>query len=97
MLLEAVSPTDPVQNPATAVIGSEALSVCLDSDLCIDQYLWSLYERTPKVDTVKVREQIKVKVKNKGKMRTVVKTLSSISPRTSRGRILKPRRKSACR
>jgi hypothetical protein len=23
-------------------------------DICIDQYLWSLYERTPKVDTVKV-------------------------------------------
>ena len=43
--------------------------------MCVDQYLWALYERTPKVDTVTAREQIKVKVKNKGKTRTVVKTL----------------------
>jgi hypothetical protein len=35
--------------------------------------LWSLYEHTPKVDTSKVQERIKVKVKKKGKTRTVVK------------------------
>ena len=62
-------------NAAGPAISSEALDACLNSDVCIDQYLWSLYERTPKVDTVKVTEQIKVKVKNKGKTRTVVKTL----------------------
>jgi hypothetical protein len=73
--LAAVSPTDPVPNAAGPAISSEALDACLNSDVCIDQYLWSLYERTPKVDTVKVTEQIKVKVKNKGKTRTVVKTL----------------------
>jgi hypothetical protein len=38
--------------------------------------LWSLYERTPKVDTVKVEERIKVKVKKKDKTQTVVKTLT---------------------
>jgi hypothetical protein len=75
VLLAAVSPTDPVPNAAGPAISSEALDACLNSDVCIDQYLWSLYERTPKVDTVKVTEQIKVKVKNKGKTRTVVKTL----------------------
>jgi hypothetical protein len=75
-LFAAVSPTDPVQNAAWPAVSSEALNACLERDVCIDQYLWSLYERTPKVDTVKVEERIKVKVKNKGKTRTVVKTLT---------------------
>ncbi|MGB8185032.1 MAG: hypothetical protein WCF37_08395, partial [Pseudolabrys sp.] len=66
-LFVAVSPTDPVQNAAWPAVSSEALNACLEPDVCIDQYLWSLYERTPKVDTVKVEERIKVKVKNKGK------------------------------
>jgi hypothetical protein len=70
----AVSPTDPVQNATRPAVSSEALDGCPEPDVCIDQYLWSLYERTPKVDTVKVEERIKVKVKNKGKTRTVVKT-----------------------
>ncbi|MGA8697608.1 MAG: peptidase M15 [Xanthobacteraceae bacterium] len=76
VLFAAVSPTDPVQNAARPVISSEALDACPEPEVCIDQYLWSLYERTPKVDTVKVEERIKVKVKNKGKTRTVVKTLT---------------------
>jgi hypothetical protein len=76
VLFAAVSPTDPVQNATRPSVNSEALDACAESDACIDQYLWSLYDRTPKVDTVKVEEQIKVKVKNKGKTRTVVKTLT---------------------
>ena len=76
VLFAAVSPTDPVQNAARPAVSSEALDACPAPDVCIDQYLWSLYERTPKVDTVKVEERIKVKVKNKGKTRTVVKTLT---------------------
>lgn len=76
LLFAALSPIDPVQNAARPPASSEALDACPEPDVCIDQYLWSLYERTPKVDTVKVEEQIKVKVKNKGKTRTVVKTLT---------------------
>ena len=76
VLFAAVSPTDPVQNAARPAISSEALDACPEPDVCIDQYLWSLYERTPKVDTIKVEERIKVKVKTKGKTRTVVKTLT---------------------
>src|SRR5262249_8290641 len=53
----AASPTDPVQNAARPAVSSEALDACPDPDVCIDQYLWSLYERTPKVDTVKVEER----------------------------------------
>jgi hypothetical protein len=76
MQFAAVSPTDPVQNADRAAGGSDALNGCPEPDACIDQYLWSLYERTPKVDTVKVEERIKEKVKVKGKTRTVVKTLT---------------------
>lgn len=77
VLSSAVRPADPVQNAAKPPVPSEARDdACLESEVCIDQYLWSLYEQTPKVDTVKVEERIKVKVKNKGKMRTVVQTLT---------------------
>ncbi|MGA8695789.1 MAG: hypothetical protein WB689_18480, partial [Xanthobacteraceae bacterium] len=76
VLFAAVSPTDPVQNATRPAASSEALDGCSEPDVCIDQYLWSLYERTPKVDTIKVEERIKVKAKNKGKTRTVVKTLT---------------------
>ena len=40
------------------------------------RYLWSLYERTPKVDTNKVTEKVKKTVKKKGKMRTVFATFT---------------------
>jgi hypothetical protein len=78
LLLAAVDPTDAVHGAAGPAVSSfDALAACLEPDLCIDQYLWSLYERTPKVDTVKVTERIKVKVTNKkGKTRTVTKTLT---------------------
>jgi hypothetical protein len=75
--LAAVSPTDPAQNVARPAVSSEAVDACPDPDVCIDQYLWSLYERTPKIDTVKVEEQIKAKVKKKDKTQTVVKTLTT--------------------
>jgi hypothetical protein len=49
---------------------------CLVAEICIDDYLWAMYERTPKIDTNKVTERIKVKVKKKGKTRTVTKTVT---------------------
>jgi len=52
------------------------LDECLVVEICIDEYLWSLYERTPKVDTNKVTERIKTTVKTKGKTRTVIKTIT---------------------
>jgi hypothetical protein len=53
----------------------ETPNECLVAEICIDEYLWSLYERTPKIDTNKVLERIKVTVKTKkGKTRTVTKT-----------------------
>ena len=66
---------DPVKEvPKPAVRPIDTLDECLVAEICIDQYLWSLYERTPKIDTNKVTEQIKVTVKKKGKTRTITKT-----------------------
>jgi hypothetical protein len=70
---------EPVEDEAQpAARALEPLDECLVVDICIDEYLWSLYERTPKVDTNKVTEQIKTTVKNKkGKTRTVTKTITN--------------------
>jgi hypothetical protein len=48
---------------------------CLGVETCIDQYLWSVYQRAPKVDTIKLPEQTKVTVKKKGQTQTVTKTV----------------------
>jgi hypothetical protein len=49
---------------------------CRVAQICIDRYLWSLYERTRKVDTIRVPELIKVAVKRRGKIRIIDKTVT---------------------
>ncbi len=48
---------------------------CRTSELCIDQYLWSLYQRARKVDTIKVVEEKKASVVKKGKLRTIIQKI----------------------
>jgi hypothetical protein len=48
---------------------------CDTPDVCIDQYLWSLYQRARKVDTVKVVEQKKASVVKKGKLHTIIQKI----------------------
>src|SRR5262249_18498774 len=48
------------------------------AQICIDRYLWSRYERTPKTDTIKVSEQTKVTVKRKDKTKVVTKTITKL-------------------
>lgn len=66
----------PLAEPEVNVSPLEASDECVLSEECIDQYLWSAYERAPKVDTIKVEEQIKTTVKKNGKSRTVTKTVT---------------------
>jgi hypothetical protein len=54
----------------------EILDECLVADICIDRYLWALYQRAPKVDSIKVHERRKVTVKKKGKTVTVTKSFT---------------------
>jgi hypothetical protein len=65
--------------PEVKVRSLGASDECLVAEDCIDQYLWSMYERTRKVDTIKVQEQIRVAVKKKGHTRTVTKTVTKLA------------------
>src|SRR6202047_3835466 len=56
----------------------ETLDECLVAEPCIDRYLWALYQRTPKEDTIKVQEQRKVTVKKKRKTVTVTKSFTKL-------------------
>jgi hypothetical protein len=70
-------PLKPDPQPAGSV-GTP--SECAASEMCIDEYLWKLYERTPKIDTNKVVEQVKVEakvtIKKKNKSLTIAKTFN---------------------
>jgi hypothetical protein len=66
----------PLAEPEVNVSSLEASDECALSEECIDQYLWSVYDRAPKVDTIKVEEQIKTTVKKNGKTRTVTETVT---------------------
>ena len=54
----------------------EIFDECFAVDVCVDRYLWALYQRTPKEDTVKVEEKRQVTVKRKGKTITVTRTFT---------------------
>jgi hypothetical protein len=56
----------------------DSSDACAADQACVDDYLWSLYERTPKLDTVKESQQTKVTVKRKGKTMTVTKTVAKL-------------------
>ena len=67
-------PRDAGENVSSIEIADE----CLVVETCIDRYLWALYQRAPKEDTIKVEEQRKVTVKKKGKTRTVTQTFTRL-------------------
>jgi hypothetical protein len=62
--------------PAASSI--EILDECWDVNVCVDRYLWALYQRAPKQDSIKVYDQIKVTVKKKKKWKTVTRTVTRL-------------------
>jgi hypothetical protein len=73
------NPSDLVPNDAKdAVSRIEILDECLVAETCIDRFLWALYQRTPKEDSIKVQERRKVTVKKRGKTKTVTKTFTRL-------------------
>lgn len=75
----AANTPDPEPRGVKAAVDSvEILDECWDVNACIDRYLWALYQRTPKEDTIKVPEQREVTVKRKKKMVTVTRTFTRL-------------------
>jgi hypothetical protein len=75
----SADPSDPAPADVKQVVRRiEILDECLVVDICIDQYLWALYQRTLKEDTNKVRERRKVTIKRKGKMVTVTRSFTRL-------------------
>jgi hypothetical protein len=68
----------PLLEPEVNASPLEASDECVLSKDCIDQYLWSVYQRARKVDTIKAQERIKVTVEKNGKSRTVMKTVTKL-------------------
>jgi hypothetical protein len=67
---DPIVPGVPADAPSTLKI----LDGCASNETCIDRYLWALYQRTPKEDSIKVYELKKVKVRKRGRMVTVTRT-----------------------
>ena len=74
----AEAPESPHTEAEYAVSALETFDECPVPDICIDQYLWSAYQRTPKRDTVKEVEHKKVTIRKKGKTRTINKTVTKL-------------------
>jgi hypothetical protein len=64
--------------PETQADGNNVADECFLRDICIDQYLWTLYQRAPKQDTIKVIERKTVTTKVDGKARAIVKEYSRL-------------------
>jgi len=69
-------PEASMAEPAPAVTTIEINEECLVAEICIDRYLWALYERAPKIDAIKVEERRKVTIKRRGKKVTVTRTFT---------------------
>jgi len=76
----AAATIDPQPQDAALPGRIEIIGECLVAETCIDQYLWALYERTPKQDTIKEVDRYKVKVKKRGKLVTVTRTSTRLVP-----------------
>lgn len=66
------------QEVRTAPSRIEIIGECLVVEPCIDQYLFALYQRTPKEDTIKEIEKRKVEIKRRGKMVTVTRSFTKL-------------------
>jgi len=65
-----------VQTEKAGESSIEVFDECLVPEICIDRYLWALYERAPKVDTAKVLEETKETVEKNGKSKTITKKVT---------------------
>jgi hypothetical protein len=81
---EALSPAAIASGPVAESKASPpadtvaVLDECFAMDACIDRYLWALYQRTPKEDSIKVEDRRAVTIKRRGKMVTVMRSFTKL-------------------
>lgn len=64
--------------PSPSADNVAVLDECFAMDACIDRYLWTLYQRTPKEDSIKVEERRAVSIKRRGKTVTVMRSFTKL-------------------
>ncbi|PJG52464.1 hypothetical protein CVM73_25160 [Bradyrhizobium forestalis] len=74
----ASGPVAPASNASPPADTIAVLDECFIVDACIDRYLWALYQRTAKEDTIRVQERRAVTVKRKGKTVTVMRSFTKL-------------------
>jgi hypothetical protein len=70
---DATTPSTTVRSEVGTV---EVLDECYVMEACVDRYLFALYQRAPKEDTVAVEDKRQVTIKRKGKMVTVTRSFT---------------------
>lgn len=82
---ESPSPATIATGPAIAASKASppadtvaVLDECFVMDACIDRYLWALYQRTAKEDTIKVEDRRAVTIKRKGRTVTVMRSFTRL-------------------
>ncbi|MCK1734905.1 hypothetical protein IVA79_13245 [Bradyrhizobium sp. 138] len=74
----ASGPVTPASKPSPPADTVAVLDECFVMDACIDRYLWALYQRTAKEDSIKVQERRAVTIKRKGKTVTVMRSFTKL-------------------
>ncbi|WP_298243888.1 hypothetical protein [uncultured Bradyrhizobium sp.] len=74
----ASGPVTPVSKASPPADTVAVLDECFVMDACIDRYLWALYQRTAKEDSIKVQERRAVAIKRKGKTVTVMRSFTKL-------------------
>ena len=72
----AAAPSPPEAPVDTDRPRVEVVGECIVVEPCIDQFLFALYERTPKEDTIKETQRRQVTIKRKGKLVTVTRSVT---------------------
>jgi hypothetical protein len=75
----AANPEDRAPDSTLATVSSvEVLDECYVVNACVDRYLWALYQRTPKEDSITLSERRAVTVRKRHKMVTVTRTFTKL-------------------
>jgi hypothetical protein len=72
----SASPQPNDVSPATNSTG--IVDECFVIDICVDRYLWQLYQRTPKEDSVREQKQRKITVRKKHRLVAITKTSTTV-------------------